>query len=948
MKKYTVSFIALLAVCFLFTSCIFDLFDSGDNDDDSSSTSAEQSSSESQTAAEQYDANTFVQLENCSLYTVRVFRDSARGSAICTLKSGEKFVTGAKQTVEGTVYYLSYFVDVGMAVPWFDTNSVCYAAPKTGQTVSAFIYNPYSITTKNCYVVLENKSIETVVLKKGASELLPANDNPSVILPPEATGIYEIKTVDFANFAVFNICTAGGLMIAHLSSFISKLEANRIYNVEISLQGGHAVPELKTVMPFDSAVKSKDCVITYQSERGTAPEPKTFSVGNALTAEYLPSVKADGYVFAGWYIGNTKVDSTYFVQSDITLSAQWTLQTYSIKYVLDGGTNSSENPSTYTIESEPITLKNPEKDECDFAGWYATSDFSGDSASVIPTGSFGDRTLFAKWRVLPKYTATFNTNGGTVVASVTRARVNEAPKPKRTGYALYGWYLDSNFSTRATFPYLLKQDTTFYAKWVECTDIAYRVEHLKQSENLSSYTLADSESLTGTTGTKTAVSAKSYTGFHAKSFEQKEIEADGSTVLKIYYNRNRYTINFNANGGTGSLSSQTFYYGISQKLTASTFKKSGYSFAGWAKNANGSAVYTNSEAIVNLSELNDATVTLYAVWKKFIATAENISELDCSGLTEPYSIKIKGNITSETLLTLGEKLAKASADITLDLSEATGITELNSELIQRKSGDIIPNEKLKSVILPKCLKKIGNDAFCFYTALESVVLPAGLTSIGNSVFVLCKNLKSIDIPDTVTEIGKSAFWKCTSLESITIPNNVKTIGEQAFYNCENLESIIIPNNVTEIGIFAFSDCKKLKEVTLSNNLTKLNNGVFQNCFSLSDIKIPDSITEIGTAPFYGCFRLTSITIPKNVTKIEYNAFSHMNLEAITIPSSVTKIGSGAFYGCDSLQKITFEDTSTWYASDSSDYKNGFRINVTSPTTNATYFKSTIHKYWYKE
>ena len=107
MKKYTVSFIALLAVCFLFTSCIFDLFDSGDNDDDSSSTSAEQFSSESQTAAEQYDANTFVQLENRSLYTVRVFRDSARGSAICTLKSGEKFVTGAKQTVEGTVYYLS-------------------------------------------------------------------------------------------------------------------------------------------------------------------------------------------------------------------------------------------------------------------------------------------------------------------------------------------------------------------------------------------------------------------------------------------------------------------------------------------------------------------------------------------------------------------------------------------------------------------------------------------------------------------------------------------------------------------------------------------------------------------------------------------------------------------------------------------------------------------------
>lgn len=818
MKKYTVSFIALLAVCFLFTSCIFDLFDSGDNDDDrDSSSSAEQSSSESQTVAEQYDANTFVQLENRSLYTVRVFRDSARGSAICTLKSGEKFVTGAKQTVEGTVYYLSYFVDVGMAVPWFDTNSVCYAAPKTGQTVSAFIYNPYSITTKNCYVVLENKSTETIVLKKGSSELLPANDNPSVILTPEATGIYEIKAFDFANFAVFNICTAGGSMIAHLSSFISKLEENRIYNVEISLQGGRAVPELKTIMPFDSAVKSKDCVITYQSERGTAPEPKTFSVGNALTAEYLPSVNVDGYVFAGWYIGNTKVDSTYFVQSDITLSAQWTLQTYSIKYVLDGGTNSSENPSTYTIESEPITLKNPEKDECDFAGWYATSDFSGDSASVIPTGSFGDRTLFAKWRVLPKYTATFNTNGGTVVTSVTRARVNESPKPKRTGYALYGWYLDSNFSTRATFPYLLKQDTTFYAKWVECTDIAYRVEHYKQAENLSSYTLSDSESLTGTTGTKTAVSAKSYTGFHAKSFEQKEIEADGSTVLKIYYDRNRYTINFNANGGTGNLSSQTFYYGISQKLSVNAFKKSGYNFDGWAKSATGTAAYANTESILNLSESNGATVTLYAVWKKFLATAENISELDLSGLKEPYTVEIQGDITSDTILMLAEKIEKATKDITLDLSNATGMTEIkcfgNNETYRSNFSNC---KKLKSVILPKCLKELGWYAFASCSSLESITLPEDLTSIGFCSFRGCGLLKNVNIPSNVTIIGDSAFSGCYNLQTVKLPNKVKRIGFESFFDCSSLVGISIPSSVSEIGLYAFGQCLSLRKIVFSD------------------------------------------------------------------------------------------------------------------------------------
>ena len=71
-----------------------------------------------------------------------------------------------------------------------------------------------------------------------------------------------------------------------------------------------------------------------------------------------------------------------------------------------------------------------------------------------------------------------------------------------------------------------------------------------------------------------------------------------------------YTVTFNANGGTGSMSSQTFTSGVSQKLSANAFTRSGYEFIGWATSSGGSVVYSDQQSI-SLS----ANKTLYAVWK---------------------------------------------------------------------------------------------------------------------------------------------------------------------------------------------------------------------------------------------------------------------------------------------------------------------------------------------
>ena len=68
---------------------------------------------------------------------------------------------------------------------------------------------------------------------------------------------------------------------------------------------------------------------------------------------------------------------------------------YTITYVnVDGATN--ENPASYNVETETITLKDPAKPGYTFAGWYKDGKFT-DEITEIPQGTTGDITLYAKW-----------------------------------------------------------------------------------------------------------------------------------------------------------------------------------------------------------------------------------------------------------------------------------------------------------------------------------------------------------------------------------------------------------------------------------------------------------------------------------------------------------------------------------------------------------------------
>ena len=105
----------------------------------------------------------------------------------------------------------------------------------------------------------------------------------------------------------------------------------------------------------------------------------------------------DGYEFLGWYYNNELFDSegTWNLTNNITLTAKWT-EEFNITYILNGGTNNTDNPNIYIIETKTIVLKEPTMVEHIFMGWYTEPELIN-KIEQIEEGSVGDIVLYAKW-----------------------------------------------------------------------------------------------------------------------------------------------------------------------------------------------------------------------------------------------------------------------------------------------------------------------------------------------------------------------------------------------------------------------------------------------------------------------------------------------------------------------------------------------------------------------
>jgi len=232
-------------------------------------------------------------------------------------------------------------------------------------------------------------------------------------------------------------------------------------------------------------VQPKQYSITLHGNGGTFVNNQETHV---ITADYQstigvpPTPTRPGYNFSGWYSNPEGTgNATNFGPgatmplNGLELYARWTLRNFIITYVNTFGLIHA-NPSSYTVETNPIILSNQiaNRPGYTFVGWFDALN-GGNQVTTIDTSILSNQTVYGRW-VPNTYTITYNglngaTNEGNPTTYTIESDSIELSAPgSRTGYTFDGWYADSSYTTPITG--IVSGSTgsrTFWAKWVAKT-----------------------------------------------------------------------------------------------------------------------------------------------------------------------------------------------------------------------------------------------------------------------------------------------------------------------------------------------------------------------------------------------------------------------------------------------------------------------------------------------
>lgn len=189
------------------------------------------------------------------------------------------------------------------------------------------------------------------------------------------------------------------------------------------------------------------------------------------------------------------------------------------------------------------------------------------------------------------------------------AKVTLPKNPSRQGYSFDGWYEDtSDVSTKLTSETVIKSDITVYASWKANDGIEYRIEHYKAALG-AGYILADTEYRgDGKTGETVYALANTYEGFtvnNSKSAFSGTVLANGTLVLKIYYERNKYTVTYMAGDEPVATKSVAYEEIIPTNVTATA--PFTYEFSCWTATKNDPSTRISAQDKV----MGDVTVHAY-------------------------------------------------------------------------------------------------------------------------------------------------------------------------------------------------------------------------------------------------------------------------------------------------------------------------------------------------
>ena len=308
----------------------------------------------------------------------------------------------------------------------------------------------------------------------------------------------------------------------------------------------------------------------------------------------LPTPTRTGYTFLGWTgEGITTPQPNVTIPKgstgDKTYIENWELTEYNITMDLNGG--SGQEKVVYTMTDEDFELPTPTRNGYEFSGWTGEGITTPQTEVIIPTGSTGNRTYTANWKVI-EYTITLDTNGGPAVSPIKYTVEDSFTLPYllRTGYEFVGWTLDGSGMIPA-MPLIIYHGTTgdlrYKAEWrlAEYT-ITMDLNGGSGQEKMV-YTMTDEE-FELQTPTRNGYEFVGWTGERITTPQTSVKIPKGSTGNKAYtanWKVIRYTITLVTNGGAVIASIR---YTVEDSVTLPIPPdRPGYEFAGWVLDGSG-------------------------------------------------------------------------------------------------------------------------------------------------------------------------------------------------------------------------------------------------------------------------------------------------------------------------------------------------------------------------
>ena len=354
----------------------------------------------------------------------------------------------------------------------------------------------------------------------------------------------------------------------------------------------------------------------------------TVIFGDAITAP--TGLTKTGHVFAGWSPEVPAAAGDFGANgATVTYTAQWTKETYTLTFTDLYGNTVADMPVTYgdTI----IVPAGLTRTGYEFAGWLpelteTIGDLGADKAKV---------SYAAQWTA-KVIGVTFDGNNGTIEGAATKVvpttfdQAIVAPVASRAGYTFVGWSTDKNAEVGSNNLGKLTTETpaTYYAIW-SADGANYTVEFWEMNLDGETYTkVGEDTTLTGIVDDTVEYTPAAKTGF-AVNNEMSELEgtipAEGTLVLKVYYDRQSYVLSYMGAGAEHKAFNVLYGTPVAQwPVPDSDPVRTGYYFTKWAESGK--------------TEMPAEKVTITSEWAKetYTITFDTVGGTPVGDITAKY------------------------------------------------------------------------------------------------------------------------------------------------------------------------------------------------------------------------------------------------------------------------------------------------------------------------